>query len=57
MGIYKDQIAKHGSWTGVKLDTLDKAETYIRHQYQRGLITFEEMMHNLALAKLEWTES
>ena len=54
MNIYRDYVAQRGSWTGVKLDTLEKAENYIRYQYERGLITEEEMTNELAMVKFEW---
>jgi len=56
MSIYKGQVARHGSWQGVTLDTLNKAESYIRWQYQQGLITNSEMMDNLAAARAEFEE-
>ena len=56
MSIIKDQIAKHGTWEGIKLDTLNRAETYIRYQYQQGLLTFEDLMSNLAIAREEFGE-
>jgi len=57
MSMIKDQIDRHGTWEGIKLDTLDKAETYIRWQYQRGLLTNEDMMNDLAIAREEFSES
>jgi len=52
--MFKNEIAQHGTWKGVKLDTLEKAKGYIRYQYQHGLLVMAEVVSDIEAAELEF---
>lgn len=41
---YRNQVPRQGKFSGIRLDTFEKAKEYIDWQYEMGLITREEKL-------------